>query len=154
MAATVGPEEGVMPYRLRWEGHGVYRRFFGVVTAAEYLDAYREMAHDVRYDGIRYVISDYLDAVPGPDITENEVRAFAELERLRYYDSPDTVQANVATDPRLLKYVRYYESLGISPHCMKDHATVEAARAWIAGNPRKGWVRPPASAAELPKHAA
>ena len=49
-----------MPYRIRWEGHGVYRRFFGVITREEFRDAYREMCSDVRYEGIRYIISDYL----------------------------------------------------------------------------------------------
>lgn len=136
-----------MPFRIRWEGHGVYRRFFGVVSAAEFLAAYKEMSSDVRYDGIRYVISDYLDARPGPDITERDLKRFAELERLRFPDSPDTVRANVATDPKTLAYVRYYEALRISPYCMLDFPTVDDARQWIAGNPRHGWARPPTSAA-------
>lgn len=91
-----------MPYRIRWEGHGVYRRFFGVLTLAEFKDAYEEMCSDVRYEGIRYIISDYLEGQPGPDFTEQDLTAFAELERLRYYDSPDTVQAIVATDPKIV----------------------------------------------------
>jgi hypothetical protein len=95
-----------MPYRIRWEGHGVYRRFFGVLTLAEFREAYEEMCSDVRYEGIRYIISDYLECEPAPDITEPALKAFAELERLRFYDSPDTVQAMVATDPKTLAYVR------------------------------------------------
>jgi len=134
-----------MPYRLRWEGHGVYRRFFGVISAAEFLGAYEEMVADLRYEGIRYVISDYLDAQPGPDLTERDLKAFAELERLRFYDSPDHVQAMVATDPKTLAYVRYYESLRVSPYCMGTFTTVAAAREWIASNPRLGWRRPPPS---------
>jgi hypothetical protein len=131
-----------MPYRLRWEGHGVYRRFFGVITAAEFLGAYQEMIGDLRYDGIRYVISDYIDAQPGPDLTEKDLKAFAELERIRFYDSPDHVQAMVATDPKTLAYVRYYESLRVSPYCLATFTTVADARAWIASNPRLGWSRP------------
>jgi hypothetical protein len=130
-----------MPYRIRWEGHGVYRRFFGVITLAEFRDAYEEMCSDVRYEGIRYIISDYLEGQPGPDFTEKDLREFAEVERLRYYDSPDTVQAMVATDPRTLAYVRYYESLRVSPYCMADFATVAEARHWIASNPRLDWSR-------------
>ena len=131
-----------MPYRLRWEGHGVYRRFFGVITAAEFLQAYEEMIGDLRYEGIRYIISDYLDAQLGPDLTERDLEAFAELERLRFYDSPDTVQAMVATDPKTLAYARYYESLQVSPYCLGTFSTVAEARHWIAGNPRQGWSRP------------
>ena len=143
-----------MPYRLRWEGHGVYRRFVGVFTLAEFKDAYEKMRSDVRYEGIRYIISDYLEGQPGPDFTERDLKAFAELERLRYYDSPDTVQAMIATDPRTVAYVKYYESLRVSPYCMGDFATVAEARAWIASNPRRGWTRPAtsvASAASVPR---
>jgi hypothetical protein len=131
-----------MPYRIRWEGHGVYRRFFGIVTQAEFREAYAEMCSDIRYEGIRYIISDYLEAQPGPDITERELRAQAKLERLKFYDSPDTVQAMVATDPKTVEYVRYYESLRVSPYRLGDFATVAEARRWIASNPKRGWQRP------------
>jgi hypothetical protein len=141
-------EGTAMPYRLRWEGHGVYRRFYGVVTAAEFLQAYDEMTSDIRFEGTRYIISDYLECTPGPDLTEKELEAFAKLERLRFYDSPDTVQANVASDPRTLKYALYYESLRVSPYCIGTFSNVADARQWIAGNPRLGWVRPPLTRAQ------
>ena len=136
-----------MPYRIRWEGHGVYRRFYGVITLAEFREANKEMRGDVRYGGIRYIISDYLEAQPAPDITERDLQAYAERERLYFYSSPDIVQAIVATDPKDVQYVRYYESLGVSPYCVADFATVEEARHWIARNPRLSWVRSPANAA-------
>ena len=49
----------------------------------------------------------------------------------------------MATDPKVLGYVRYYESLRISPYCMADFATVEEARHWIASHPRHEWNSPP-----------
>jgi hypothetical protein len=135
-------ETTTMPYRIRWEGHGVYRRFFGVITVAEFREANKEMRSDVRYEGIRYIISDYLDAQPAQEITEQDLKAYARKERLHFYDSPDIVQAIVTTDPKNVKFARYYESLGISPYCTADFATVADARAWIASNPRLGWLRP------------
>ena len=125
-----------MPYLIRWEGHGVYRYFEGVITLAEFREATKEMRSDVRYDGIRYIISNYLEAEPGPDITERELRAYAEFERVHFYDSPDTVQAIVANDPKTVTYARYYQSLGVSPYCLADFPTVAEARQWIASNPR------------------
>jgi hypothetical protein len=100
------------------------------------------MRSDVRFEGIRYIISDYLEAQPATDITERDLRAFAERERVHFYDSPDTVQAIVATDPKNVRLARYYESLRVSPYCIGDFATVPDARAWIASNPRLGWRRP------------
>jgi hypothetical protein len=134
-----------MPYRIRWEGHGVYRRFFGVITLAEFREANKEMRTDVRYEGIRYIISDYLEARPAPDITERDLQTYAQLERLFFYSSPDIVQAIVATDPKVVAFARYYESLGVSPYCVADFADVDSARHWTASNPRLGWSRPPLS---------
>lgn len=131
-----------MPYRIRWEGHGVYRRFFGVVTLKDIRDAYDEMCRDVRFEGTRYIISDFLEATPDAEISEQALRPYAETERLRYYDSPDTVHAMIATDPKALEYLRYYQKMRISPYCMKDFATVAEARHWIASNPRHGWNPP------------
>jgi hypothetical protein len=139
-----------MPYRIRWEGHGVYRRFFGVVTRQEFRDAYAEMCGDIRYEGIRYMISDYLEAEPDPELTERDLRAQAHLERLRFYDSPDTVQAMVATHPKIVEYIRYYESLRVSPHCLGCFSNINDARQWIADNPRRGWSRPSPSVTSPP----
>jgi hypothetical protein len=130
-----------MPYRIRWEGHGVYRRFFGVITLEEFAEANAEMRSDVRYEGIRYIISD-LEAQPAAGITERDLRAYARQERVHFYDSPDIVKAIVATDPKNVTFARYYESLGVSPYCTADFATVADARGWIASNPRLGWNRP------------
>jgi hypothetical protein len=75
--------------------------------------------------------------------------AIAALERLRHHDSPDTMQARVATDPRTLEYIRYYDSLGIGPYRLGTFATVEDARRWIAGGPRRTFVpRPGTNALE------
>jgi hypothetical protein len=135
-------ETTTMPYRIRWEGHGVYRRFFGVITLAEFREANKEMRSDVRYEGIRYIISDYLEAEPAPNITERDLKAYARQERVHFFGSPDIVQAIVTTDPKNVTLARYYESLGISPYCTADFATVADARAWLASNPRRGWMRP------------
>jgi hypothetical protein len=125
-----------MAYRLRGEGHGVYRRFFGVIQGAEFHEAYQEMTSDPRFEGCRYILSDYLEASPGTDFTERDLRAIAALEQLRYRDSPDTVQARVATDPRTLAYIRFYDSLGITPYRVATFASVALARRWIALGPR------------------
>lgn len=130
-----------MPYRIRWEGHGVYRRFFGVVTAKDFKDAYDEIVNDIRYDGIRYVISDFLEAQRSPDVSERDVEAFAEHERRKYYSSPDIVNATVATDDGILAHLRYFEATKLSPYPVGIFSTVAEARKWIAANPRLGWIR-------------
>jgi hypothetical protein len=127
-----------MPYRIRWEGHGAYQRFFGVLSAQDILDAYEEMTTDLRHGGIRYIVSDYLEATAGPDLSERDVERFARLEKLQYYGSPDIVRANVATDEGILAFIRYFESLQLSPYPMGVFSNVAEARSWIAGSPRRG----------------
>ena len=130
-----------MPYRIRWEGHGVYRRFFGMVTMTDFRRSHEEIAGDIRYDGIRYIVSDFLGAEAGPGFNKREVEEFAELERLKFYSSPDIVNAAVATDEKILAHIRHFGSLKVSPYPLGIFATVEQARRWIADNPRLGWHR-------------
>ena len=127
-----------MAYRLRWEGHGVYRRFFGVVSATEFREAYEEMTRDLRYDSTRYIISDYLDAEPGPDLTDTFLGRVEQLARLQYGSGPDIVHATVATGD-MLEHVRSYEALPLAPYPEATFATVVDARQWVVGNPRPAW---------------
>jgi len=106
-----------MPYRLRWEGHGVYRRFFGKVSSIEFRKAYEEMKDDLRYECTRYIISDFLEAEPGPDI----------------------VHATVGSGEPMLAHVRYFESMPLAPYPEATFETVQDARRWIASNPRPAW---------------
>ena len=132
-----------MAYRLRWEGHGVYRRFFDVVSATEFRKAYEEMVHDLRYGGTRYIISDYIDAKPGSDLTDTFLGRVEHLARLQYGSGPDIVHATVATGD-MLAHVRSYEALPMAPYPEATFSTVAEARQWIVGNPRPSWrtIRP------------
>ncbi len=136
-----------MPYKLRWEGHGVYRRFSGVVSSAEFRDAYEEMTGDLRYQCTRYIISDYLEAEPGPDLTDTFLGRVEQLARLKYDCGPDIVHATVADREKMLAHVRHFESLPLAPYPEATFATVPEARRWIARNPRPAWrtASPPAT---------
>ena len=128
-----------MPYRLRWEGHGVYRRFFGLVSSAEFREAYEEMTGDLRYECIRHIISEYLEAEPGPDLTDTFVGRIEQLARLQYDLGPDIVHATVVNGEQMLAYVGTFESLPLAPYPEATFATVSEARRWIASNPRPAW---------------
>jgi len=126
-----------MAYRIRWEGHGVYRRFFGTISASEFLDAYKEMSSDVRFEFVRYIVTDFLEARKNADVDERDAKAFAALERLNFYSAPNIVNAAVATDAEILAHLRYFESLNLSPYPLGIFSTVAEARAWVASNPRR-----------------
>jgi hypothetical protein len=128
-----------VPYKLRWEGHGVYRRFFGVVSSAEFREAYDEMKGDLRYECVRYIISDYLEAEAGPDLTDTFLGRVEQLARREYDCGPDIVHATVATGEKMLEHVRYFESLPLAPYPEATFATIAEARRWIVNNPRPAW---------------
>ena len=132
-----------MAYRLRWEGHGVYRRFFDVVSATEFRKAYDEMVRDIRYADTRYIISDYLGAEPSSDLTDTFLGRVEQLARVQYGSGPDIVHATVATGD-MLAHVRSYEALPLAPYPEATFVSVAEARQWIVGNPRPAWhtVRP------------
>jgi hypothetical protein len=142
-----------VPYRLRWEGHGVYRRFFGVVSSAEFGAAHAEMTGDLRYECIRYIISDYREAEPGPDLTDTFLGRVEQLERLEYDHGPDIVHATVADGEKMLAHIRYFESMPLAPYPEATFAALADARGWIASNPRPAWrsASPAASVVTLPR---
>lgn len=128
-----------MPYRIRWEGHGVYRRFYGVTTAEDFIQADEEMTQDLRYPRMRYVISDYLDIEAAPEFKEAHLQWFAGREKLYQQDSPDIVRASIATNENILQYLQTYETRELAPYPFAIFSNVAEAREWIAKNPRPGW---------------
>jgi hypothetical protein len=142
-----------VPYTLRWEGHGVYRRFFGVVSSAEFREAYEEMKGDLRYECVRYIISDYLAAEAGPDLTATFVGRVEQLARIEYGCGPDIVHATVATGEKMLEHVRSFESLPLAPYPEATFASIDDARQWIVNNPKPAWrmALAPAAAVTVPR---
>jgi hypothetical protein len=109
------------------------------VSSVEFREAYEEMTHDLRYEYIRHIISDYLEAEPGPDLTATFVGRIEQLSRLKYDLGPDIVHATVANSEAMMTHVGSFESLPMAPYPEATFATVASARRWIANNPRPAW---------------
>ena len=97
-----------MPHSLHWEDAGVYVRFEGTVTADELVGVYVEVARDFRSDSIRYVITDYIGAVPSLDMTRTDVLGFAALERGASYSNATVWRAAIATDPSVIQFLEFF----------------------------------------------
>jgi hypothetical protein len=110
-----------------------------VVSSAEFGAAHAEMTGDLRYECIRYIISDYREAEPGPDLTHTFLGRVEQLERLEYDHGPDIVHATVAAGEKMLAHIRYFESLPLAPYPEATFAALADARGWIASNPRPAW---------------
>jgi hypothetical protein len=110
------------------------------------------MTGDLRYECIRYIISEYLEADPGPDLTDTFVGRIEQRARLEYDRGPDIVHATVAPGAQMLAHVLQFESLPLAPYPEATFATIAEARRWIASNPRPAWrtASPPAASLETP----
>jgi len=124
-----------------------------VVSSAEFGAAHAEMTGDLRYECIRYIISDYREAEPGPDLTDTFLGRVEQLERLEYDHGPDIVHATVAAGEKMLAHIRYFESLPLAPYPEATFAALADARGWIASNPRPAWrsASPAASVVTMPR---
>lgn len=124
-----------MPHSLIWEDSGVYVHFQGTVTAGELVGVYDEIARDSRSDTIRYVITDYLAARRSEEMTRTDVIGFAARERGAAYSNATVWRAAVAVDPTVVEFLRYFQSLRVSPDPFRIVATVDEARDWLGTHP-------------------
>jgi hypothetical protein len=124
-----------------------------VASAAEIREAHEEMTGDLRYEVIRYIISDYLEAEPDSDLTDTFLGRIEELARLEYDCGPDIVHATVANGEKMLEHIRFFESLPLAPYPEATFAALSDARRWIASNPRPAWrsAAPAASVVTTPR---
>ncbi len=77
-----------MPFEIVWEPRGVYKRFWGFVTDAEFIRSVKAAQEDPRFDDIHYNINDYL-AVEGFDVSIDNCLCCRAEHRRAVFSSPD-----------------------------------------------------------------
>jgi hypothetical protein len=122
----------VMPFELSWEHRGVVRRYFGDVTADERRRSFDLICADPRFETLRYSITDYLD-VGQYEITDDNTAETAALHIAPLLTNPAVVVAAVAVDARIVAAIEHFIALKLITQPYRIFATVDAARAWIAG---------------------
>ena len=100
-----------MAYEIKWLDRGAHRRFWGHVTAAEFLQAITDVQKHPDYDDFKFTVSNFLD-VGSYDISRTDVMTFvAHGLGARCFNS-DIVVAIVATAEPTLNLVKsLYEPL-------------------------------------------
>jgi hypothetical protein len=122
-----------MPYALTWEPHGVYRRYFGDVTIAERRQSLDRICADMRFDDLRYAITDYL-AVDSYEDSERATMEIAAMHIGPLHTNPNIVIAAVVVDEAIIAGIRHFISLKFITQPYRIFPTVEAARRWVAGS--------------------
>ena len=120
-----------MPFELRWESHGLYRRSYGTLSASDALAFRYAVSGDPRLDKLRYVIIDYSDAVAGDDLTQEMVGQLAAFDRGISATNPRIRAAVVSTDETIKSILDMYRETQIGTYPIRLCSTVEEARRWI-----------------------
>jgi len=119
-----------MPYTLRWEPHGVYKEFSGVVSGAELLASVKEVANDFRFYDIQYEISDYLQA----DRTEFSQESLNEVRAVRigsFMGNPRIKVAMVTLDPEIQQRMETTITARLTLHQTRLFTQLDDANAWL-----------------------
>jgi hypothetical protein len=122
--------EPIMPYTLRWEPHGVYKEFCGLVTGTELLSSVKEVANDFRFYDIQYEVSDYLQAERTDFSQEslNEVRA---VRIGSFMSNPRIKVALVTLDPEIQQRMETTIAARLTLHQTRLFSQLDEANVWL-----------------------
>lgn len=120
-----------MSYKNIWEEHGVYRKYNDKVTGKEIRQAIEEVEGNVRFELVRYVISDFLE-VTEQNVTPRDIEIFAAIDKAASITNPDIKVAIVATDEAIQSMASMYINLAIDiPFNCKIFTDLDEAREWV-----------------------
>ena len=119
-----------MPYQVQWELHGVYSRYYGIVTGEDMRRHIEEVCKDARFERHRYNILDFSDATDFSP-TEKELLINSGVLIGAAFMNHQVLVAAVVTRDNIRAALERFDALGASPYVAKIFPTVGEARKWI-----------------------
>ena len=119
-----------MPYQVQWELHGVYSRYYGIVTGEDMRRHIEEVCKDERFERHRYNILDFSDATEFSP-TERELLINSGVLVGAAFMNHQVLIAAVVTRANVREALEAFIALGVSPYVPKIFSTVAEARKWI-----------------------
>ena len=126
-----------MGYELHWEDRGVVKRYFGQVSSEELLAPVVATEADKRFDTLRFVINDFLEA-KGVAFTQADIDLIAAHDMGAAATNPNIKVAVVAAQPEVIDLVQRYMQVAVRAYPTSIFSTMAEARAWVAA-PMAGW---------------
>ncbi|MCK7580421.1 MAG: hypothetical protein MZV65_35430 [Chromatiales bacterium] len=123
-----------MPYRINWEKQGIYNKLWDSVDIGQIRRMMDVIGADERFDGIHYVLNDYLD-VTQLSLTPTHIDEIVAIDIAQSYSNPRYYSISVAKDKNILKLLEYWASIHITPGRVALFTSLEQARAWISTRP-------------------
>lgn len=120
-----------MAYEIIWESpSGVVKRHFGHVTGGDLRAAVEATESDPRFNGLRYVINDFLDC-RSLAVADPEVEEIAAIDNAAALSNNRIRIAVVATLPEVIAVARVYAHDPLTPYETRICDTMAAARDWL-----------------------
>ena len=116
---------------IRWEEHGVFRKFYGVFKFQELLASVKTVGGDIRFADLRFSILDCLE-LQDPDFSDAELELVAAHLLGESNSNPSILVAVVTTSEAAHSMLQCFMALGICPYPMKTFSTVVDARMWVS----------------------
>jgi hypothetical protein len=120
----------VMPYKIERKRNGLVKRFYGVVTFADVLKSEREVASDLDYATLRYVISDYIGSEYS-GLTDDQKNDINALRIGGSLSNPRIKYAFVIQNPDIRAQIKDAVANGDMLHQTQIFDTYEQAAAWV-----------------------
>jgi len=124
-------------YELHWEDRGVVKRYFGQVSSEELLAPVVATEADKRFDTLRFVINDFLEA-KSIAFTQAAIDLIAAHDMGAAATNPNIKVAVVAAQPEVIDLVQRYMQVAVRAYPTSIFSTMAEARAWVAA-PMAGW---------------
>jgi len=124
-------------YELHWEDRGVVKRYFGQVSSEELLAPVVATEADKRFDTLRFVINDFLEA-KSIAFTQADIDLIAAHDMGAAATNPNIKVAVVAAQPEVIDLVQRYMQVAVRAYPTSIFSTMAEARAWVAA-PMAGW---------------
>lgn len=118
-----------MPYEIIREPQGVYKRFWGVVTPAEFLASVHEFHNDTHFESIRYTINDFL-ATEHFLMPESAIEDVAAINLGATFVNQKIKIAAITTDSVIIGMARKFAEISQS-YPVKMFTSLDEARAWV-----------------------
>jgi len=120
-----------MSYELIWEPAGVVKRYRGVLTGHDLVESVERTEADPRFDGLRYVINDFL-AVVRVEVILADVEHVAAVDRGAAMTNRDIWIAVLTTSGEITGLARRYAELSRNVYPTQVFETMSQARLWLA----------------------
>lgn len=118
-----------MPYEITREPRGAYKRFWGIVTPAEFLESVRNFHNDPYFETIRYTINDFTETESFV-MADTHIDDTAAINLGSSYTNPRIKVLAVTTDPIIIAMAKKYDQLNQHAPILIC-ATLQEAREWL-----------------------